>query len=551
MSSIGRMCDRLERAFVGSIGPLALICTLQPARAAPALQERAACRALASMVIARTQITYASWVAAGTPIDVGFMRQRIADQPAHCLVRGEVDRHVGKHGQPYADRFELRLPSNWNGRFLFQGGGGLDGVLMPAIGLVSDAAGSKMPSALARGFAVASSDGGHEQSSLRSPGDFGANPQALADYEYNSTRVVTRVALELTKEYYRRSASRRYFMGCSNGGREGMIAAQRYPELFDGVIAGSPAFDLTRAMVAEAWNTDSFAQIAPRNGAGRPGLAKALSDSDLRLLAHAVLARCDALDGVRDGMIGDPAACRFDPSVLTCRRGSHRGCLSGAKVAAIRKVFNGPVDSQGHRLYSSWPYDTGIAAPAWRQWMLGTEKMPAINLLIAPAAINGMALGLRPPPIDIWKFNFDRDPERIAQAAAGLDAVSTDYSRMRKRHGKLLIYGGLSDPVFSANDLVAYYRRVIAANGGVAATQRFARLVLVPGMNHCGGGPSLDQFDTLTAMQAWVERGKAPQRLIARGTAFPGRTRPLCAYPATAHYKGSGNIESAASFACR
>ncbi len=547
-------CHRREaRALVAA---LALLCARSHAAAAaspPAVPPTsvAACRALLTQVLPDTRITAAEWVPAGTPIAVGLMHRVIGGQPAHCLVRGESGRHVGKDGVAYGDRFELRLPTDWNGRFLFQGGGGLDGVLMPAVGIVSDSVHSRAPSALARGFAVASSDGGHEQKDPATAGNFGADPRALADYEFDSTRVVTRIALALTRAYYGRGAARSYFMGCSNGGREGMIAAQRYPQLFDGVIAGSPAFDLTRAMVAEAWNTDAFAAIAPRDAAGRPDIAAALSDADLKLLADAVLARCDALDGVRDGLIDDPAACRFDPAVLTCGPGRMEHCLSADKVAAVRKVFGGAVDSKGHRLYSRWPYDTGIAQPGWRMWMLGTKSMPAINLLIAPSAINGVALGLRPPAIDMLKFNFDRDPDRIARVATGLDAVSTDYTKLRRRRGKLLIYGGISDPVFSADDLVDYYRRVVAANGGLAATQRFARLFLVPGMNHCGGGRALDQFDALAAMQSWVERGRAPDRLSASGAAFPGRTGRLCAYPAVARYRGAGDVNSAASFACR
>ena len=546
--------NRHSPGYCPLLASLALLCArcfAAPAVPLPAPSSASACHAMQAQSLPDTRITRAVWVPAGAAIKGGFMHRPIGGQPAHCLVQGETAHHVGKHGTSYGDRFELRLPVDWNGRFLFQGGGGLDGVLMPAIGLVSDSLHSRLPSALARGFAVASSDGGHEQTSFASAGNFGADPRALADYAYDSTRVVTRVAVALTRAYYKRAIRWSYFMGCSNGGREGMIAAQRYPALFDGVVAGSPAFDLTRAMVAEAWNTDVFAAIAPRNAAGRPNIADALSDADLHLLAGAVLARCDALDGVRDGLINDPAACHFDPSVLTCRRGQHEHCLSAEKVAAIRKVFNGPVDSKGHRLYSSWPYDTGVAQPGWRQWMLGSKHMPAINLMIAPAAINGVALGLRPPAIDFLKFNFDRDPGRIARVAAELDADSTDYSQLRRHHGKLLLYGGLSDPVFSANDLVDYYRRVISANGGLAATQRLVRLFLVPGMNHCGGGRALNQFDALSAMQSWVEHGRAPKRLLARGAAFPGRTGLLCPYPAVARYRGTGDVNLATSFACR
>jgi len=471
--------------------------------------------------------------------------------PAHCLVVGEVNSHTGRDGIAYGDRFELRLPARWNGRFLFQGGGGLDGVLQPALGLISAPAGAGPSSALARGFAVVSTDGGHEQAALKSPGDFGRDPGALADYEYDSTRRVTRTALALVESYYRQAPRWTYFMGCSNGGREGLIAAQRYPQLFDGIVAGSPAFDLTGVMVAEAWNSDVLAGIAPRDAQGRPELSQALSDSDLNLLAHAVLARCDALDGARDGLVSDPAACHFDPGVLVCRPGQLHGCLSTRKLMAIRKVFAGPVSRDGHRLYSSWPYDPGIAAPGWRFWMLGSAQMPALNVLITPAAINGLVLGGKAPAIDLWRFNFESDPARFARVAKDLDAVSTDYAALRKRHGKLLMYAGMADPVFSANELIAYYRRVLEANGGTAATQRFARLFLVPGMNHCGGGQATDEFDPLSAMQHWVEQGRPPGRLIAAGRAFPGVTRPLCPYPAVARYSGSGSMRSAGAFICR
>ena len=183
--------------------------------------------------------------------------------------------------------------------------------------------------------------------------------------------------------------------------------------------------------------------------------------------------------------------------------------------------------------------------------MLGSAQMPALNVLITPAAINGLVLGGKAPAIDLWRFNFESDPARFARVAKDLDAVSTDYAALRKRHGKLLMYAGMADPVFSANELIAYYRRVLEANGGTAATQRFARLFLVPGMNHCGGGQATDEFDPLSAMQHWVEQGRPPGRLIAAGRAFPGVTRPLCPYPAVARYSGSGSMRSAGAFICR
>lgn len=519
--------------------------------AAVGLLEPADCRVATADKLAHGQVTRAAWVPAGTAIQVGYGGATVRGLPAHCLILGEVNGHVGRDGIAYGDRFELRLPARWNGRFLFQGGAGLDGVLQPALGLTSAPPEGRPATALGRGFAVVATDGGHEQALLKSPADFGRDPRALADYEYGSTRRVARAALELVQAYYRRTPRWTYFMGCSNGGREGMIAAQRYPQLFDGVIAGSPAFDLTGVIVGQVWNSDVLASIAPRDSHGRPELSKALSDADLNLLAHAVLARCDALDGARDGLVSDPAACHFDPGVLACRPGQRHSCLSPGKLTAIRKIFAGAVRRDGHRLYSSWPYDPGIAAPGWRFWMLGSPGTPALNVTIAPAAMNGMALGGRPPAIDLWRFNFESDPARIARVARDLDALSTDYTALRKRHGKLLMYAGMADPVFSANDLVAYYRRVMDRNGGADTTQEFARLFLVPGMNHCGGGPATDQFDALAAMQHWVEQGSAPTRLIASGQAFPGRTRPLCPYPAVARYPGSGRMQSAAAFTCQ
>jgi feruloyl esterase len=528
------------------LGPLLQVAT--PAHPADADRPGAesACEQLKSFVLGGTTIADARPIAADTPINGPF--QRIyRGQPAHCLVHGEVGHHVGKQGERYGNQFELRLPFAWSGRFLFQGGGGLDGRVNAAVGFQ----GAGAATALALGYAVVSSDGGHEEASLPEPGSFGSDPQALADYEYGSTRAVTEVVTRLVAAYYRRPIEHRYFMGCSTGGREALIAAQRYPELFDGIIAGDPAFDVTRAMVAEAWNTQVLAQVAPRDAQGNPDLPKALTDAELRLIADAVTRQCDAADGLKDGLINDPSACHFDPGTLACANSVTEGCLTADKVAVIRKIFAGPTDSRGARLYSDWPYDSGIASPDWRLWMLGTDEMPALNVIIAPQAINGVALKGDTPPIDILHFDFDRDPARIDVVASALNATSPDYARLRRHRGKLLLYSGMSDPVFSANDLIRYFREVMTENGGPRATAAFARLFLIPGMTHCGGGPATDEFQALSSMQQWVERGLAPRTIIASGAAFPGRTRPLCPFPQVARFKGAGNPEVAASFECR
>jgi len=461
--------------------------------------------------------------------------------PAHCLLRGEVNKHTGADGKSYSDTFELRMPNDWNGRLLFQGGGGLDGIVQPAIG----PGGLGERPALFRGYAVVTTDGGHA-ADPKTPADaaFGADPNALADYEYRSTQLVTDAAKKLVFSHYGSLPKRSYFRGCSNGGREGLMAVQRYPEYFDGVIAGAPAFHLTRAMVAEAWNTMQFASLGK-------DLKNAFSDADLQLVSQGVLAQCDALDGVKDDLIFNPAACHYDPAELQCAGEKKSTCLSRTQITALKKALGGPVDSNGKPLYSDWPYDSGIAGAGWRQWILGNEKMPAINVLIFPPAINGMVLQGKPPSMDIFHFNFDTDTARLNRMAPELNSDSTDLSAFRSHGGKLILYTGMSDPVFSANDLIRYYQDIESANGGEQQTVQFARLFLLPGVNHCGGGPGLDSFDSLAALEDWVEDGTPPEHIVARGNAFPGRTRPLCPYPQTPHYNGWGNPENAVSFFCK
>jgi tannase/feruloyl esterase len=521
---------------------LVLLCSLCLfANAAPAPQSAPdpSCEALKKIEVSGLIVFSSENVADGTELPPQNVKL-----PAHCLLRGEVNKHTGADAKSYGDIFELRMPTAWNGRLLFQGGGGLDGIVQPAIG----AGGLGERPALARGYAVVSTDGGHA-ADPRTPiadGSFGSDPGALADYEYRSTQLVADAAKKILFLHYGRAPARSYFRGCSNGGREGLMAIQRYPRYFDGVIAGAPAFHLTRAMIAEAWNTMQWAALAPRD------LRQALTDSDLQLVARGVLAKCDALDGVKDDLIFNPSACQYDPAKLQCPAEKTDNCLSGAQVTALKKAMSGPVDSHGKALYSDFPYDSGIAGPGWRAWMLGTEKTAAINTLIFPAAINAMALAGKPPLIDIFHFDFDADASRLNRAAAAaLNSDAVNLSAFRNHGGKLILYTGMSDPIFSANDLIRFYQNITRANGGAAQTLRFARLFLLPGVNHCGGGPGLDSFDSLTALETWVEDGSAPDRIVARGNAFPGRTRPLCPYPQTPHYNGTGNPENAAAFFCR
>ena len=504
----------------------------------------ARCAALEKLQIANTVISDAREIPNARVI------APYGPQPGHCVVEGEINRHTGADGNQYGDKFELRLPDVWSGRFLFQGGGGLDGMVMPAVGRFGPPS-SPLKTALARGYAVVSTDAGHEAKD-RLDASFGSDPQARADYQYRSTDLVAGVAKKIVAAYYGRPDAHSYMAGCSNGGREAMIAAERYPADFDGIVAGDPAFNFLRAAIAEAWFSQKFAEIAPKDASGKPRLDRAFSDSDLALVSQAVLKACDALDGLKDGMIDNPDACRFHPAVLQCTGAKNDSCLSAPQVRALEVAFAGPKNSKGESLYSDWPWDAGIGAPGWRVWTLGTEKISAINVGLYPQFVNHVALPPGEAPIaSAFSFDFDADPPRMMKSAALIDADSTNLAAFRQRGGKMILYIGMSSPIFSANDLIRYYRRLAAANGGIAGARQFARLFRIPGMNHCAGGPALDAFDSLAAVQDWVEKGVAPESMIATGAAFPGRSRPLCAYPQISRYKGSGSTDDASNFICQ
>lgn len=465
--------------------------------------------------------------------------------PEHCLVRGTLLPRTGVAGVKYGMGFELRMPSQWNGRFLFQGGGGLDGFVGPAYGVVTPQGSTAAP-ALARGFAVVSTDSGHQGFDP----SFAFDQQARLDFAYNALDKVTLEAKALIAAYYGRGPEHSYFMGCSNGGRHAMVAAQRLPLYFDGIVAGDPGFDLSHAAIGEAWDTAQFLKIAPKDATGHPILSRAFSEGDLKLVADAVLVRCDGLDGLKDGMINDLRACRFDPAELRCRLGGPKACLSAPQVSALQAIFAGARDSRGRQLYAGWPYDAGIGSSGWRQWKLGTSPTAQPNAANATLGAGALALYFTTPPdpgLKISRFDFDRDPARVEETAAINDATGVMMTSFSARGGKLLIFEGASDPVFSASDIMAWYGRVHAADPNAPA---WARLFLVPGMTHCGGGPSTDDFDPLAAVVNWVEDGKAPDRLIAHGRAFPGVSRPLCPDPQVARYTG-GDVKDERSFECR
>ena len=510
-----------------------------------------ACGDLTKATLSGAVIDHAEVVAAGSPAmsPNPAMPPLPANWrlPAYCQVQGSIDSRTGADGAKYAIRFELRLPDPWNGKFLFQGGGGLDGVVQPAMGLVSFAA----PPALARGYAVVSTDSGHEGASNSV---FGHEQQARLDYAYNAIGEVARVAKAILVAYYGKNEEHSYFAGCSNGGREAMIAVQRYPLEFDGAIAGDPGFNLSHAAIGEAWDTESFAAAAPRADDGRPILSKAFSQSDLDLVRKAVLDQCDGLDGLKDGEINNVKACKFDPGDLACSGAKSADCLTKEQVEALRRSFGGARDSSGRQLYASWPYDTGIADMGWRMWKIGTSPTStanAINSTLGSLSLKDYFVHPYLADLDLAHIDFDKIADEVEETHAINDATSTDLGTFAGRGGRLILYEGVSDPVFSADDIIDYYDRFSKDGGGTEKAQAIARLFLIPGMTHCGGGPATDQFDALDALEQWVEGGKPPASIVASGRAFPNRTRPLCPYPKYASYKGSGDPEDATSFDCK
>jgi feruloyl esterase len=466
--------------------------------------------------------------------------------PEHCHVQGMLDPRIGEGGRDFGIGFDLRMPTEWNRRFAFHGGGGLDGLLVPALG---DIFGSVRPSALARGFAVVSTDGGHRSATFLDA-TFGLDQQARVDYAFGAMDRTVVKAKELVERYYGAAPEYSYSLGCSNGGRQGLMASQRFPGHFDGIVAGDPAFKLSQINMDQVWNVQVAARIAPKDASGRPILSRAFSDADLQLAADRLLARCDDLDGLADGMINDWRTCDFDPGELQCEAEKTDACLTEAQVVALRDLHAGPRTSDGEPLYGAFPYDTGLAGPAWRGMHIGSSddgEWDAADANLGFDSLRYYALTPPDPDFDPMTFDFDRDVARTRQTWALNDADAT-YLQTFAGAGKMIVYNGNSDQGMASGALADWYDQVVADTG--EHVRDSVRVFFVPGMTHCAGGRATDRFDMLDAIVAWVEEGRAPDRIIAAGDAFPGVSRPLCPHPLVARYE-SGDPDDAGSFACR
>jgi feruloyl esterase len=491
-------------------------------------QQANPCAGLMKFQAPNGEISKAAPIAAGTTEPNPWGPGHSAPIPAYCRVEGVINRRVGVGSEEFGINFALAMPEKWNGDFLMQGGGGGNGVVMPPLGLNAAA---DTP-ALMRGFAVVSTDTGHK--SHRGPFDFDfmKDEQAYLDFAYLANAQVAALAKQLIVQYYGKPAAFSYFSGCSTGGREGMILSQRYPAAFDGIISGDPAMRTGLSNLAIGkWIPVAFNHSAPKDADGKPIIAQAISDADRKLITDALLQKCDAKDGVADGIISDPLGCDFDPAALTCKEGKSESCLSPEKVAAIKKAVAGPKTSGGVQVYPGFLYDTGITASG------------PIRGILTPGP------GIFVPATTAMEVDVEKDA--LADVQPLVDSMSTNLTTFSGHGGKLIFYHGDSDPWFSPLDTFSYYKDMSAANGGLEAVSKWAQFYFVPGMGHCGGGPGLDQFDFLTAVVNWVEKRTEPTSVTATGKAFPGRSRPLCPYPKHAHYKGQGDTEDANNFECR
>lgn len=536
--------------------------------------------ALASLP--NTTITSAVTVAAGTVSNVATAE--------HCQLIGRMNQRVSPiDGNPYYIGFEIRMPKAWNGRFFYQANGGTDGSISTAAGALG---GGPITHALAKGFAVLSSDAGHQD---RATPFFGLDPQARLDYGYNAVGQLTPMAKNLIKLVYGKAPDRSYLGGCSNGGRHALVASTRYADQYDGIMAGAPGYNLPKAAIAQLWGVQQYAQLATAtvtsvataagvtSSVALPDVSTAFTSAELAVVSNAIVAKCDALDGATDGWVGDVAACQASFSVAadvpTCAGARDGTCLTPAQKTVLTDVHTGARNKAGAALYSSFPYDMGIRSSGWPAWKFvnstGVGRDPGATAFIfttAPLSNTTTFTGL---PYAL-SFNFEIDAPKIFSTSGVYteSAMSfmtppnpSDLSKLRDRGAKIMVYHGTADPVFSFDDTVAWYKAVANANSGDAS--KFARLFPVPGMSHCSGGPTTDQFDMIDPLVNWVEKGTPPASVTAaaRGTgssAIAGlvnaevpatwsatRSRPLCPYPQVARYNGTGDKELASSFSCK
>ena len=443
--------------------------------------------------------------------------------PEHCDVRGVIWPEAG---------FAIKLPTAWNDRFQMVGNGGTAGTI--SLGAMDNAA--------RKGFASASTDTGHDAAKEALASFAYVTPEnpnghrKFLDFAYLAVHETAVLAKQVIQVYYGTAPRYSYWVGCSTGGRQGLQEAQRYPDDFDGLVIGAPGLYNTGNSMRRIWIGQS------QTGDG------AIPAEKLPLLTKAIYEKCDALDGLEDGLIDDPRRCPFDPSrdVPKCGGADGADCFTAAQIEALGKIYGGPRDSKGRQLFPGEPMGS---EPVW------PDNLIAPNKTVLPRAESQMKFAmLNPAPGSSWNytmFNFDADPPRLAKAAAELNARNTDLAPLRKRGGKIVQYSGWADQQVNPLPGIEYYEAV-SRRLGDSATRDFYRLFMVPGMFHCNGGPGCNAADWLAAVMEWVEKGTRPEQVTGAHveSGKTTRTRPLCPYPLVARYRGSGSVDEAANFSC-
>jgi feruloyl esterase len=494
------------------------------------------CEAMKDLKLAGTTITIAQRETSGEPKGAGI-ETPLHGLPPFCRVAGVI--------RPTSDseiQFEVWLPeSGWNGRFLGVGNGGFAGSIYY----------QKMAGNLARGFATAGTDAGHAAEAEDASWAFG-HPEKVKDFGWRAVHLTAQRAKEIVAAYYGKAASKAYFDACSDGGREALMEAQRFPEDYDGILAGAPANNWAHMVssgidVAQAIRSDPRAYI---------------SSKKLPAIQRASLAACDARDGLKDGIIGDPKACHFDPSVLLCKGEESIECLTQPQVNSLKKYYQGGVDGQGKSIFPGFaPGDES----AWRDWLVGQGPGSAYGDGYLRNYFRYMVSG--DPKWNALTANVDASlKQAVETTAADLDATNTDLSGFAARGGKLILYHGWNDAAISPWNSIAYYTSVTGSMGAEKAAS-FMKLYLAPGVEHCVGGPGpsffgqlglptsgSSKFGIFDSLVDWVEKSTPPESVVATKYA-PGAgkvvmTRPLCPYPQIAKYKGTGDGNDAANFSC-
>jgi Tannase and feruloyl esterase len=480
-------------------------------------------------------IKTAAMIPAGPVPPVMYQAPYAGTLSSYCRVDGVIDERVGEAGKPYGIGFAIAMPEKWNGRFMMQGGGGLNGSVATPLG--TNAAGDM--TALQRGFAVVTTDTGHQGTHGFDSGFF-ADQEATLNFLYQAIGKVAISSKKIVAQYYGKTIEHSYYMGCSTGGREAMIMSQRYPRLFDGIVAGAPAMRTSFSNLADKWVMISLAKVAPKDEQGHPKVAEALTTQDKNILLNGLLKQCDAIDGVADKMISNVVGCKFDPMSVACSATKpavkEGACISPEKAKAIKLGFAGPKNSLGVQVYPGFWFDTGITETQGIPGLLNPGNHPIVG------------------KITTTEMNIDQEAMTAATPTAfvGDSAYWTLLNTFSNNGGKLIFYHGVSDPWFSAQETARYYDQLVKDNGGQEKVSPWSRLFLVPGMGHCAGGSAtLDHIDMIDPIVNWVEKNQAPDQILSTGKAFPNRSRPLCPYPAYARYKGTGDTEKAENFECR